>query len=89
MASKIESRVFSVAQTPAKPPGFPSIPLVNNPGCNLSFADPSPVTAPTQADSFTPPALDECVSVAAIMPSLIGFRPIDCSSFNPTNNADR
>ena len=88
IASKIASRVFSLAQTPAKPPGLPSIPLVKSPGCKRSIAEPSPLTAPTHADSLTPPAFAECVSVAAMMPNLIGLKPIDCSSFRPTSSAD-
>lgn len=48
MASKMASRVFSCAHTPARPPGFPSIPLVSNPGSNRSRGVDSPVTAPTQ-----------------------------------------
>ena len=88
IASKMASRVFSLAQTPARPPGLPSIPLVRSPGVNRSSAFASPVTAPTHSDSLTPPEVEECVSVAAITPSLMGFNPITLSSFKPTSKAD-
>ena len=87
-ASKIESLVFSSAQTPAKPPGFPSIPLVRMPFSNLSNEVPSPTTAPTHEDSLTLPALETWVSVDPITPSLIGLNPVVCSSFSPTSKAD-